>query len=105
MRLLYAQRRDILASLIRTHLSDILEPRVPTGGMQMPCLFVCDIDEPDAVRAAQRAGVDVLGLSTLYTGRAPAPGLLLGFAAHAPHEMAVGIKALASALREQVRRG
>ena len=104
MRLLYAQRRDILAHLIRTHLSGILEPRIPTGGMQMPCLFVCDMDEAEAVRAARRAGVDVLGLSTLHAGQTPAQGLLLGFAAHAPHEMAAGIEALASALHEQVRR-
>ncbi len=43
MRTIYAQRRDLLAQLLREHLSDCVEPREPAGGMQMPCVFVRDI--------------------------------------------------------------
>jgi GntR family transcriptional regulator/MocR family aminotransferase len=36
MRGVYAGRLDVLVRLVRTHLSDDVEPRVPVGGMQMP---------------------------------------------------------------------
>ena len=36
---------DVLARLIRQHLADFVEPQVPTGGMQMPCLFIRDIPD------------------------------------------------------------
>ncbi|MHC9084880.1 MocR-like pyridoxine biosynthesis transcription factor PdxR [Luteimonas sp. RIT-PG2_3] len=99
MRTVYAERRDVLAALIGKHLSQYLEPRVPAGGMQMPCVFVRDLHEPEAVAAAQRAGIDLLGLTTLYTSDATTPGFLMGFAAHAPPELAAGIKTLAKVLR------
>lgn len=43
MRLLYAERRDVLARLVRQHLADIVEPLVPSGGMQMPCVFIPNV--------------------------------------------------------------
>ncbi|MBB3344586.1 PLP-dependent aminotransferase family protein [Luteimonas sp. RC10] len=99
MRAVYAERRDVLAALTRQHLSEFLEPRVPAGGMQMPCLFVDDLSEAEAVDAAHRAGIDLLGLSTLSIADAPTPGFLMGFAAHAPQEIEAGIKTLAKVLR------
>src|SRR5699024_5983517 len=36
MRAVYAERRDVLARLVRQHLAEFVESRVPTGGMQMP---------------------------------------------------------------------
>ncbi|MEN5118878.1 PLP-dependent aminotransferase family protein [Luteimonas sp. TWI662] len=99
MRAVYAERRDRLAALIRKHLSDDLEPRVPAGGMQMPCVFARALSEPEAVDAAQRAGIDLLGLSTLSMSQAPTPGFLMGFAAHAPQELEAGVKTLAKVLR------
>ena len=99
MRAVYAERRDVLAAQVRRHLSECLEPRVPAGGMQMPCLFVDDLSEAEAVDAAHRAGIDLLGLSTLSIADAPTPGFLMGFAAHAPQELEAGIKMLAKVLR------
>jgi hypothetical protein len=34
--------------LVRQHLADFVEPRVPAGGMQMPCVFIRDIPEREA---------------------------------------------------------
>ncbi|MEN4902764.1 PLP-dependent aminotransferase family protein [Luteimonas sp. TWI1437] len=99
MRAVYAERRDRLAALVRKHLSDDLEPRVPGGGMQMPCVFARALSEPEAVDAAQRAGIDLLGLSTLCASEAPTSGFLMGFAAHAPQELEAGVKTLAKVLR------
>lgn len=99
MRAVYAQRRDVLAQLVRQHLADFLEPRVPDGGMQMPCLFIDDMCEADTVDAAHRAGIDLLGLSTLHAPGSQQPGFLMGFAAHAPHELELAVLALAQVLR------
>ena len=108
MRAVYAERRDVLARLVREHLAEFVEPRVPAGGMQMPCVFIRDIPEREAVESARRAGIDLLGLTALHAssrssaGKAKA-GFLMGFAAHAPHELEVAIKKLANILRALCR--
>ena len=99
MRAVYAQRRDTLAALVDSQLSAFLAPQVPAGGMQMPCTFVRALPEAEAVDAAQRAGIDLLGLSTLHAANAPAPGFLMGFAAHAPAELEAGVEVLGKVLR------
>ena len=99
MRTVYAERRDALARLVRKHLSGFLEPWVPAGGMQMPCLLVQGIPESEAVAAAGRAGIDLLGLTALHASQQHKAGFLMGFAAHTPGEMEVAVKKLASVLR------
>jgi len=103
MRAVYAQRRDMLARLVREHLCDYLTPRVPAGGMQMPCVFIRDIPERAAVDAARRAGIDLQGLSALHASGRQGAGFLMGFAAHAPHELEAGVITLAKVLRALCR--
>jgi GntR family transcriptional regulator/MocR family aminotransferase len=56
MRAVYAERRDVLARLVREHLGDFLEPRVPAGGMQMPCTLIRDISSaPRWIALAEQA--------------------------------------------------
>lgn len=100
MRSVYMTRRNYLAKLIKEHLSDFVEVRIPVGGMQLPCIFLKDIPEDIVVKNASRAGVDVVGLSTLsaiplFQQR----GLLMGFAAYAPKEMENGIMKLAEVFK------
>lgn len=99
MRAVYAERRDVLERLVRTHLEEFLEPRVPTGGMQMPCLLTQNIPEAEAVATARRAGIDLLGLTALHASTTHRSGFLMGFAAHTPGEMEIGVKKLAHVLR------
>lgn len=99
MRAVYAQRRDMLARLVRAHLAEYLTPRVPAGGMQMPCVFIRDLPERAAVDAARRAGIDLQGLSALHASGRQGAGFLMGFAAHAPHELEAGVMTLAQVLR------
>ncbi len=47
------------------------------------------------MEAARRAGVDLLGLTACRRQA----GVLMGFAAHAPHELEIAVKKLAQALR------
>lgn len=98
MRAIYAKRRDVLAQLVHEYLADYLEPRVPAGGMQMPCVFTRDIPEREAVASAHQAGIDLLGLTALHASSRHQAGFLMGFAAHAPHEMEVAVKTLAKVL-------
>ncbi|MFT7773634.1 PLP-dependent aminotransferase family protein [Roseateles sp.] len=99
MRAVYAERRDTLERLVRQHLSEFVEPQVPAGGMQMPCVFIRDIHERDAVESARRAGIDLLGLTALHASSKHKAGFLMGFAAHAPHELEIAVKKLANVLR------
>jgi len=103
MRAVYAQRRDVLARLVREHLGEFVETQVPGGGMQMPCTLIRDIDEDELVAAARQAGIDLLGLSALHASERRTPGFLMGFAAHAPHELEPAVKKLASLLHDLCR--
>lgn len=103
MRVVYAERRHVLARLVRQHLSDFVEPRVPAGGMQMPCLFIRDIPERVAVDTARRAGIELLGLTEFYASHRHKAGFLMGFAAYAPHELEVAVRKLAHVLRALCR--
>jgi GntR family transcriptional regulator/MocR family aminotransferase len=100
MRAVYAHRRDVLAMLVREYLGDVLEPQVPAGGMQMPCVFKRALPEREAVDAARRAGIDLLGLSALHAAGSQRAGFLMGFAAHSPGELADGVQALRRVLNE-----
>ena len=99
MRSVYAERRDALELLVRKHLADFVEPRVPNGGMQMPCVFVRDIPEREAIDTARRAGIDLLGLTPLHASSKHKAGFLMGFAAYAPKELEIAVKKLANVLR------
>ncbi|GEM_PF-1609606 len=87
------------AHLVRTHLADFVEARVPAGGMQMPCVFIRDIAEREFVDSARRAGIDLLGLTALHASHEHRGGFLMGFAAHAPAELEIAVKKLADVLR------
>lgn len=99
MRGIYAERLEVLVDLVRKHLSDFVEPRVPIGGLQMPCVLTGGISERAAVDAARRVGVELLGLSALNAAGDGEPGFLMGFAAYTPLEIEGAVKKLANALR------
>lgn len=101
MRAVYAERRNVLAKAVHTHLSDLLMPRVPAGGMQMPCVFTRPFSERQAIETARRAGIDLLGLSTLYANGTGPAGFLMGFAAHTPGELQAAVQQLAQVLKSK----
>jgi GntR family transcriptional regulator/MocR family aminotransferase len=99
MRGIYAERLDVLVSLVQRHLSGFVEPRVPIGGLQMPCILTCGMPERVAVAAALGVGIELLGLSALHAAGDGEPGFLMGFAAYTPLEIERAVKRLADALR------
>jgi len=104
MRGLYAQRLDALVDLVQKHLSDFIEPRIPIGGLQMPCLLTGDLSERTAIDAGRRAGIELLGLSALHATDDAEAGVLMGFAASTPAEIEIGVKKLANAFRTVAKR-
>ncbi|MCE8417800.1 PLP-dependent aminotransferase family protein [Rhodovulum sulfidophilum] len=99
MRGIYAQRLAVLSDLVRRHLSDFVDPRVPIGGLQMPCVLTCEISERAAIEAARRVGVELTGLSALHADGDGKAGFLMGFAAYTPAELEVAVRKLATALQ------
>ncbi|MBR7653371.1 PLP-dependent aminotransferase family protein [Brucella oryzae] len=97
MRSTYAERLDVLVKLVRRHLSEFVEPRVPVGGLQMPCILACDISERAAVDAARRVGIELLGLSALHAASDTRAGFLMGFAAYTPDEIKTAVVKLSRA--------
>lgn len=99
MRDIYAERLDVLATLVSKRLSDFVEARVPVGGLQMPCVLTCDLSERTAIDAARRVGIEILGLSALHAAGNGKAGFLMGFAAYTPSEIDIAVRKLANALR------
>ncbi|UMR29687.1 PLP-dependent aminotransferase family protein [Massilia sp. MB5] len=99
MRTVYAERLAVLERLVRKYLAGFVEPWIPAGGMQMPCLLSCGIPERAIIDAAQRAGIDLLGLTALHAPGAARGGFLMGFAAYAPRELEIAVKKLAEVFR------
>ena len=104
MRSVYAARRDRLARLVEEHLGDFVAAAVPAGGMQMPCFLHAGVDETQALTAAQRAGIELLGLSPLSGSGSGRPGFLMGFAAYTPDEMEKAARTLAAVFQNLVAR-
>lgn len=65
----------------------------------MSCLLTGDLSERNAVAAAQRVGIELLGLSGLYAAGDGKAGFLMGFAAYTPTEIGAAVKKLATAFR------
>jgi len=103
MRGVYAGRLDLLVSLVGKHLADFVEPRVPIGGLQMPCVLTCDLPERAAIDAARRAGIELLGLSALHVTGDGKAGFLMGFAAYTPAEIQIAVRKLANAFRDAMQ--
>lgn len=99
MRNVYAGRLALLSSLVREHLCGFVEPQVPVGGLQMPCILTCDLSERTAIDAARQVGVELLGLSALHAFGDGKAGFLMGFAAYTPTELEVAVRKFATALR------
>ncbi|MDZ5454655.1 PLP-dependent aminotransferase family protein [Labrys sp. ZIDIC5] len=99
MRGIYAQRLDVLAELVRKHLSEFVEARVPIGGLQMPCVLTCDLPERAIVDTARRVGVELLGLSALHAAGGGNAGFLMGFAAYTPAELEAAVKKMTRAFQ------
>ncbi|WP_260729911.1 PLP-dependent aminotransferase family protein [Dactylosporangium roseum] len=93
-RRLHRERRDATVAALRQHL-----PKARIGGIAAGLHLVVElppgVDDRAVAERAAAAGLGPLALSSLrQRGRGPA-GLVLGYAAHTPHELARAVRILA----------
>lgn len=98
MRLLYAERAQALRQAAREYLEGLLEVPEIAMGLDTPTFLPADRDDQDAARLAARAGIESIPLSLYARTHSVRPGLLLGFAAVGPAEIASGMRTLARVL-------
>lgn len=99
MRSLYSERRSFMIDAISTHLSDIVTPLLPQGGLQIPCLLNDGWREEETLRMAAGAGMQLTGLSKLCMGEKKIHGWLLGYSSSTTRETEQAILRLAKVLR------
>jgi len=96
-RRLHRERRDAIVAALRRHL-----PRARIGGIAAGLHLVVELppgtDDVALARRAVAAGLGPLALSSLRMRNTGPGGLVLGYAAHTPHELTRAIRTLATLL-------
>lgn len=100
MRKLYHRRRDLLAGLLRAHLSDAIDFDVPAGGMAIWARVRPSLDLPRWSAAALRRGVWLMSPAAMTADDDPPPGLRLGYARLDGATLTRAVEQLAAALGE-----
>ena len=81
--------------------------QIAAGGQPNPSvaqrLGVLNLDHHVGPVGKRRAGIDLLGLTSLHASSKHKAGFLMGFAAYAPTEMEIAVKKLANVLRALAR--
>ncbi len=104
MRKLYATRQDLLVAAAQEHMGDLLTVGKAEAGMhllarQKPVMTV-RMDDIQATRRAEAAGITVSPLSSFYHEYPAQQGLMLGYAAVDEEEIPKAAAKLAEALRQ-----
>jgi GntR family transcriptional regulator/MocR family aminotransferase len=94
-RRLHRERRDAVVAALRRHL-----PRARIGGIAAGLHLVVElppgVDDRALADRAAAAGLGPLALSSLSQRKSAPCGLVLGYAAHTPHELTTAIRTLAT---------
>lgn len=99
MRLIYAERRAALLSLIERRLgAGWVHPHDSNAGLHLVMALPADVDDVLVAKLARERGVLVRPLSRYYAEDSDARGLLLGFASVPAHEMAAPFATLMQCL-------
>ena len=99
MRLLYAERAKALRQAADAHLAGLLEIPEITMGLDTPAFLPSGSNDKHVARLAAQAGIECRPLSVYGGTNTAPPGLLLGFAAVRPEEIASGARTLAQVLK------
>ena len=93
----HIRRRDAMISAVRTHLPGAVVHGA-AAGLHLMITFDADFADVDLAAAALAHGVKVQPLSW-HCQRPNQPGLIMGYAANPPTELAEGIKILGQVVR------
>jgi GntR family transcriptional regulator/MocR family aminotransferase len=101
---IYAQRRELLASLLSERLSADAEFTLPLGGLAVWVNFAQQIDVAALAAAALRLGLEITPGQRFATNGMVTNGARLGFAGLDDQEMKRAVETLADAVRTSPRR-
>ncbi|MGC9670262.1 PLP-dependent aminotransferase family protein [Planosporangium sp. 12N6] len=93
----HVRRRDAMLAAVRTHLPGAVVHGA-AAGLHLTVTFDTDVADTDLAAAALARGVKAHPLSW-HRQRPGPPGLVLGYAANTPTDIATGIAAIGAALR------
>ena len=95
----YRERRDVLASAVRTSLGEAFQFHLPPGGMFLWGHLPQGVDASDLLPLAVEHGVAYVPGESFYPLEGPAETLRLSFSQPTADELVLGADRLASALR------
>jgi GntR family transcriptional regulator / MocR family aminotransferase len=79
MRRIYDERRQVLCNSLEECFGDLLQPILVPGGMHLTAWASSLAVETATLRAATEREIQLLPLSSLYSGRSPRPGIVFGY--------------------------
>jgi GntR family transcriptional regulator/MocR family aminotransferase len=94
------RRRDLLLAELGLLLPGAVRVRAPGGGAVLTLELPEGADDVAVVQALAARGVDAMPLSRSTAGRRGAPGLILGFGAHAEPALREAARTLAAVVAE-----
>lgn len=100
MRRIYAERHELLRSILLSEFGDVLAPLPSAGGLHFTA-FLNDrpaADDMEIATRARQAGVAILPLSYHYVTREPRAGLKFGYGAIQTNRIAEGLRKLRACL-------
>ncbi len=103
MRAQYAARREALIAAAAREASQELTLDASDTGIHAIAWLPAGVSDRDVAARAAALGVEATALSTYYLGPPRAPGLVLGFAAVRPRDVAAGMRVLRDAVRASRR--
>jgi GntR family transcriptional regulator/MocR family aminotransferase len=101
MRKLYAGRREVMVQSLEKYMDDIVDVIRPEGGLQIPCFLKEGWSEEETITKARRHGINILGLSQLYTTEKKREGWVLGYSSLSDYEIEKSVIALSNVLRKK----
>ena len=89
----HRQRRDAVVAAVRTYLPDARISGV-AAGLHLVVEQPAGVDDGALVDAARARGLGPLALSRLRQRAGGKPGVVLGYAAHSPHELTEAVRVM-----------
>jgi len=102
MRILYAERQQVLIDAVRKQLGDVLDIAPDEAGMHIVALIRPEsgLTDADIAEAAGKAGLDVYPLREFFYGAPDRNGLVLGYAGVEARDIRRGVEKLAGVIRK-----
>src|SRR5262249_30495203 len=100
MRLLYAERQQVLVSATNSELAGQLDVAACDAGMHLMGWLPQKTNDQSVAQRARREGIATTPLSTLSIRASRQPGLLLGYTAINSRSIREGVRKLAAVLED-----